>query len=72
MGDADLGAIEISNNSFHATTSLEMDGHAIEAEVSAKFDGEHAEGFLKLDEFTRTAIQRHQRSRGFISPIGPI
>ena len=48
MGDAKLGAIEISNNSFHATASLEMDGHAIEAEVSAKFDGEHAEGFLKL------------------------
>ena len=32
MGDADLGEINISNNSFHATTSLEMDGHAVEAE----------------------------------------
>jgi zinc protease len=48
MGDADLGAIEIRNNSFHATTSLEMDGHAIEAEVSAKFEGDHTEGFLKM------------------------
>ena len=48
MGDADLGAIEISNNSFHATTSLEMDGHAVEAEVSARFDGEQTEGFLKM------------------------
>ena len=48
MGDAELGSIEISNNSFHATTSLDMDGHAVEAEVSAKFDGDYAEGFLKL------------------------
>jgi zinc protease len=48
MGDAELGAIEINDNSFHTTTSLEMDGHAVEAEVSGTFDGEHAEGFLKL------------------------
>jgi zinc protease len=49
MGDAELGAIEIDNNSFHATTSLEMDGHAVAAEISGRFDGEHAEGFLKLE-----------------------
>ena len=48
MGDAELGAIEINNNSFHTTTSLEMDGYAVEAEVSGRFDGEHTEGFLKL------------------------
>jgi zinc protease len=48
MGDADLGAIEISDNAFHATTSLDMDGHSVEAEVSGKFEGDHAEGFLKL------------------------
>jgi zinc protease len=48
MGDAELGTIEIDNNSFHTTTSLEMDGHAVEAEVSGRFDGEHTEGFLKL------------------------
>jgi len=48
MGDADLGAVEISDNSFHATTSLEMDGHAVAAEVSARFDGEQVEGTLKL------------------------
>ncbi|HEV8186930.1 MAG TPA: pitrilysin family protein [Pyrinomonadaceae bacterium] len=48
MGDADLGAIEISNNSFHTTTSLEMDGHGVEAEVSARFEGEQVEGTLKL------------------------
>jgi zinc protease len=48
MGDADLGTIEVNNNSFHATTSLEMDGHAVEAEVSARFEGDHTEGFLRL------------------------
>ena len=48
MGDADLGAIEITNNSFTATTSLEMDGHAVEAEVFAKFEGEDVTGTLKL------------------------
>lgn len=48
MGDAELRAIEINNNSFHATTSLEMDGHAVEAEVSARFDGDRTEGFLKI------------------------
>ena len=48
MGDADLGAIEMNDNSFHATTSLEMDGDAVEAEVSAKFAGDQTEGFLKL------------------------
>ena len=49
MGDADVGMIELTNNSFHATTSLEMDGHAVEAEVSARFEGDHTEGFLKLE-----------------------
>lgn len=48
MGDAELGTIQINNNSFHTTISLEMDGHAIEAEISGRFDGEHTEGFLKL------------------------
>jgi zinc protease len=48
MGDAELGAIEINNNSFKKTTSLEMDGHAVEAEVFARFEGEQVEGTLKL------------------------
>ena len=48
MGDAELGTIEINNNSFHTTTSLEMDGDAVEAEILGRFDGEHTEGFLKL------------------------
>jgi hypothetical protein len=49
MGDAELGAIEINNNSFHATISLEMDEHAVNAEISGRFDGNHAEGVLKLE-----------------------
>jgi len=48
MGDADLGTVEITNDSFHSTTSLEMDGHGVEAEVSARFEGEQVEGTLKL------------------------
>ena len=49
MGDADLGAIEISNNSFHAIASLAQDGHSVEAAVSASFDGDQVEGTLKLE-----------------------
>jgi hypothetical protein len=48
MGDADLGSVEINNNSFSKTTSLEMDGNAVEAEVFARFEGEQVEGSLKL------------------------
>ena len=48
MGDAELETIKISDSSFHATTSFDMDGHAIEAEVSGKFEGDRIEGFLKL------------------------
>jgi zinc protease len=49
MGDAELGEVEIKDNSFHKTTSLEMEGDAIEAEVTAKFEGDQMEGFLKLE-----------------------
>jgi len=48
MGDADFGSIEINNNSFTKTSSLEMDGHAVEAEVFARFEGERVEGTFKL------------------------
>ncbi|HET6976514.1 MAG TPA: pitrilysin family protein [Pyrinomonadaceae bacterium] len=48
MGDADLGSVEIHDNSFHAKTSLEMDGHGVEVEVSAKFEGEQVDGTMKL------------------------
>jgi zinc protease len=48
LGDADLGSFEIADNSFTASTSLAMEGHAVEAEVSAKFDGDRIKGSLKL------------------------
>ncbi len=48
MGDADLGVVDITNNSFHVATSLVMGGDSVETEVSAKFDGEQTEGTLKL------------------------
>jgi peptidase M16-like protein len=48
MGDADLGLVEVHDNSFTKSTRLEMDGHSVEAEVSARFQGEQVEGSLKL------------------------
>jgi hypothetical protein len=48
IGDADLGAIEITENSFHTTTSLGMDEDSVEAELTARFEGEQVEGTLKL------------------------
>jgi zinc protease len=48
MGDAELGAIEIKDDSFRATASFDMDGHAVPAEVVGRFEGNQAEGFLKL------------------------
>ena len=41
-------SIEVNNNSFTSTTSLEMDGDAVAAELFARFDGEQVEGTLKL------------------------
>jgi zinc protease len=48
MGDADLGVVDVNDNSFHKTTHLEMDGHSVEAEVSAHFHGDQTEGSLKI------------------------
>ncbi|HEY3580812.1 MAG TPA: pitrilysin family protein [Pyrinomonadaceae bacterium] len=48
MGDADLGVVDLNDNSFHTTTFLEMDGHSVEAEVFARFHGDQTEGTLKL------------------------
>ena len=48
MGDADLGVVTLNDNSFRTTTFLEMDGHSVEAEVFARFQGDQTEGSLKL------------------------
>lgn len=49
MGNADLGVVNLTDNSFQKTTFLEMDGHQVEAEVSARFQGDQTEGTLKLE-----------------------
>src|SRR5260370_216953 len=48
MGEADLGTIVLKDNSFETTTSLEMDGHSVEVAISARFEGESAEGSVTL------------------------
>ena len=50
MGDADLGTIDLNDNSFRASTSLKADGHEVPAELSAMFEGDHAEGSLTLQD----------------------
>ncbi|HEX5889062.1 MAG TPA: pitrilysin family protein [Pyrinomonadaceae bacterium] len=49
MGNADLGVVNLTDNSFQKTAFLEMDGHQVEAEVSARFQGDQTEGTLKLE-----------------------
>lgn len=50
LGDADLGAIAVNDNSFHASTSVEMDGHSVPVEISGSFEGDQAEGLLTLQD----------------------
>jgi zinc protease len=48
MGDADFGVVELSGNSFNATTSLDMDGHSVEIAIDARFEGDRTEGTLTI------------------------
>ena len=48
MGNADLGVVDLNDNSFHTNTFLEMDGHKVPAEIDARFNGDQLEGSLKL------------------------
>lgn len=50
LGEADLGTIEIHENSFCASTSVEMDGHSVPVQISGSFEGDHAEGLLTLQD----------------------
>jgi zinc protease len=50
LGEADLGAIEVHNNSFRASTFVEMDGHSVPVQISGSFEGDHAEGLLTLQD----------------------
>ncbi len=50
MGEANLGEIEVNDNSFRASTSVEMAGQSIPVELSGSFDGDQAEGLLTLQD----------------------
>jgi zinc protease len=50
LGEAVLGAIEIHDNSFSASTSVEMDGHSVPVQISGRFEGDHAEGLVTLQD----------------------
>ena len=50
LGVAELGAIEINDNSFRASTSVEMDGNSVPVQISGSFEGDHAEGLLTLQD----------------------
>jgi zinc protease len=50
MGNADLGAIEIHDNGFHKATSIDMDGHSVDVEITASFDGQSTEGMLLMQK----------------------
>ncbi len=50
LGEADLGTIEIHENSFRASASVEMDGHSVPVHIKGVFEGDHAEGSLTLQD----------------------
>ncbi len=50
LGEADLGTIEIHENSFRASASVEMDGHSVPVHIQGVFEGDHAEGSLTLQD----------------------
>jgi zinc protease len=48
MGDADFGRINVTDNSFNATTSVDMDGHSVEVGIDVRFEADRAAGTLTL------------------------
>jgi zinc protease len=50
MGNADLGDIDIQDNGFHKATSIDMDGHSVDIEITARFEGQSTEGMLVMQE----------------------
>lgn len=48
MGSADLGVIEVKNNSFSKTASIDMDGHSVAIDISARFESTQVEGILTM------------------------
>lgn len=50
MGEADLGKIDLKDNSFTTNTSLEMDGHSVDVQIFARFEGDQTAGSLTLTD----------------------
>jgi hypothetical protein len=48
MGNANLGTIELVDNTFSKATAVDMDGHSIPIEITASFDGESTEGTITM------------------------
>jgi hypothetical protein len=48
MGNADLGEIEIQNGEFQKATAIDMDGHSVPVEITARFEGNTTEGTLVM------------------------
>ncbi len=48
MGDANLVSAGLDRNSFTATMSFDMDGHAVEAHISGDVQGKQMEGSISL------------------------
>jgi zinc protease len=60
LGEADLGTIEVHNNSFSASTSVEMDGHSVPVQISGSFEGDHAEGLVTLQDSPGIPFSGHK------------
>jgi len=50
MGSADLGSIEVQQNSLSANAAIDMDGHSVALEINASFDGDQIQGNLTLQD----------------------
>ena len=48
MGDADIGPIEVNNNAFQKTASIDLHGHSVEIQLAVQFDHEQVEGTLTM------------------------
>jgi zinc protease len=48
MGDADFGKVNVADNSFNATTAVDMDGHSVDIGIDVRFEGDRAAGTLTV------------------------
>ncbi|MFN2531568.1 MAG: M16 family metallopeptidase [Pyrinomonadaceae bacterium] len=48
MGDAEIGPIHVENNAFQGKADVDMDGHSVPIEFSARMAGESIEGMMNL------------------------